>query len=343
MVSCLRWLWRSHSSGSANKRNNLEGHIALVTGASRGVGRGIALQLGEAGATVYITAREPSKSLSFTEQNLPSLESTVQEINKRGGKAVKIYCDHSDGNAVKNLFEKVALETGGKLNILVNAAFSGLPSIEASAGKKFFECDPNLWDDINNVGLRNLYFCSVYASRMMNSQKKGLIVNISSAGGIQYFFNVPYGVGKAAIDRMSADMARELRPSGVAVVSLWPGTVKTELSVKLINNGKLSAITGISQQMLDNSLIKGESPEFAGRAVVALASDPVILKKSGRILLTADLASEYGFVDIDGKSPVNMRNLNTALEYFGWPVIARLVPNFVKLPPIALHISSYKF
>ncbi|VDM42478.1 unnamed protein product [Toxocara canis] len=321
----------------------LLGRTAIVTGASRGVGRGIALQLGEAGATVYITGREPSKSLVSKDSDLPSLKDTGEEIRKRGGECIVVYCNHENHNDVKKLFEKVSEERSNKLDVLVNAAFSGAPSIMDGEGKKFFECDPLLWDDINNVGLRNVYICSVYASRLMVAQKSGLIVNISSAGGLQYFFNVPYGVGKAAIDRMSADMAVDLKPYGVCTVSLWPGAVKTELSKKMVASGKFSALTGISQELAEKSLENGETPEFVGRAVVALASDRNVMKKSGRIVLTGDLCREYGFVDIDGRTPTNMRNVNAALDFFGWSGAAKVVPNCFKVPSWAMHMSSYKF
>ncbi|VDK57314.1 unnamed protein product [Anisakis simplex] len=351
----------SSKDGTEKMVKPLKGQIAIVTGASRGVGKGIAVQLGEAGATVYVTGREPSKSFSFKEKDLPSLTQTAQ--------------DHND---VKKLFDRVAAEQNQKLDVLVNAAYSGTPNLMEEGGKKFYECDPLLWDDMNNVGLRNVYICSVHAARLMVPHKSGLIVNISSAGGLQYFFNVAYGVGKAAvlflklifpflfllsyeiffasenhmnfiaimelqIDRMGADMAFELKPHHVSVISLWPGTVKTEMSEKLISSGKFSEITGLSQDFAERSLENGETPEFAGRAVVGLASDSNVLKKSGRIQLTGDLSREYGFVDIDGRSPANMRSVNAALDFFGWSNTAKLVPSCFKVPSWALHLSSYKF
>uniref|UniRef100_A0A9J2PSH3 Dehydrogenase/reductase SDR family member 1 n=1 Tax=Ascaris lumbricoides TaxID=6252 RepID=A0A9J2PSH3_ASCLU len=401
-------------SSQTDPKKPLAGQVTLVTGASRGVGKGIALQLGQAGATVYITGREPSKSFAAKESGLPTLKDTADEIKKRGGEGVMVYCDHASDDDVKKLFDKIKSERDGKLDVLVNAAFSGTATIMNGEGKKFYECDPLLWDDINNVGLRNVYICSVYAARLMvpknrglivnissagglqyffnvaygvgktatimNGEGKkfyecdpllwddinnvglrnvyicsvyaarlmvpknrGLIVNISSAGGLQYFFNVAYGVGKTAIDRMSADMGMDLKSHGVCVVSLWPGTVKTELSKKLVTSGKLSALTGLSQDFVERSLENGETPEFVGSAIVALASDGGVMKKTGRILLTSDLSHEYGFVDIDGKKPANMRNVNAALDYFGWSRTAKMIPNCFKVPSWALHMSSYKF
>lgn len=321
----------------------LSGKVALVTGGSRGVARGIALQLAEAGAKVYFTGREPQKSDSTKDSGFSTLKETAEEIQKRGGVGVMAYCDHSDAKQVEELFRKISMENENTLDILVNAAFSGNPSVEKAGGKKFYECDPLMWDDINNVGLRNVYICCTHAARLMAPKRRGLIVNISSAGGLQYFFNVAYGVGKAAIDRMSADMALDLRPVEVTVVTLWPGTVKTEISKKLIYSGKFTALTGVPQKIAMKLLENGETPEFVGRAVRGLALDPKVSKKSGKILLTGDLAKEYGFTDIDGKTPMNMRSLSGAMDFMGYPGLANVIPRFIKVPPVALHMSSYKF
>uniref|UniRef100_A0AC34PXP3 Uncharacterized protein n=1 Tax=Panagrolaimus sp. JU765 TaxID=591449 RepID=A0AC34PXP3_9BILA len=128
------------------------------------------------------------------------MKSGFSEIEGRGGNASVVYTDHSDMNQVKRLFEQIDSENQGQLDILVNNAYAGVPSIASNSGKDFYEQPPEIWDDINNVGLRNHYFCAVYASRMMVKNQRGLIVNVSSAGGIQYFLNVAYGVGKEALD-----------------------------------------------------------------------------------------------------------------------------------------------
>uniref|UniRef100_A0A914EJD0 Dehydrogenase/reductase SDR family member 1 n=1 Tax=Acrobeloides nanus TaxID=290746 RepID=A0A914EJD0_9BILA len=209
---------------------SLRGKIAVVTGASRGIGRGIALQLGAAGAKVYVTGREPKKSLSNQNSSLPSLDKTAQEVTESGGKGIIAYVDHSDMSQVKELFERIERENNGQLDILVNNAYSAITTINDNMDKKFYESDPEIWDDVNNVGLRNHYYCSVYATRLMRSRGQGgLIVNISSVGGLKYLYNVPYGVGKAACDRMAADMAEELRKENITVISLWPGPIETEL------------------------------------------------------------------------------------------------------------------
>uniref|UniRef100_A0A914DNJ5 Dehydrogenase/reductase SDR family member 1 n=1 Tax=Acrobeloides nanus TaxID=290746 RepID=A0A914DNJ5_9BILA len=278
---------------------SLRGKIAVVTGASRGIGRGIALQLGEAGAKVYVTGRDPKNKK--VDPTLPSLEKTAREITQRGGQGVLVYVDHSDMTEVKTLFEKIDRENNGQLDILVNNAYAAVDSPEMKI-RKFWEADPYLWDTINNVGLRNHYFCSVYAARLMvkNKNRNRLIVNISSIGGGTYLFGVAYGVGKGGCDRMAADMGRELKSSGVTVVSLWPGAVKTELMSRFAEKGLLST-DGIGGEDIKTMFKEAESPEYSGKAVVALATDPNSIKKTGQVLLTSDLGKEYGFKDIDGR------------------------------------------
>uniref|UniRef100_A0A0N4ZN28 Short-chain dehydrogenase n=1 Tax=Parastrongyloides trichosuri TaxID=131310 RepID=A0A0N4ZN28_PARTI len=314
---------------------SLRGKVAVVTGASRGIGRGIALQLGEAGAKVYITGREPKKSLSNAQSDLPSLAKTAKDINERGGEGIIAYVDHSNMDEVKNFFQKVNNENNGQLDILVNNAYGGVTTIVENNGRPFWECDPEMWDEINNVGLRNHYFASVYGSRLMVKNKQGLIVNISSSGGLKYLFNVPYGVGKAAMDRMASDMATELKPYNISVVSLWPGAVKTELITKAINDNLLNF--GNDTINHDNTSVKnifmdGESIEFAGKCVVALYNDPNKIKKSGKVLLTADLSHEYGFKDIDGREILGIRNISFLLKVAGFNKVAGYIPTFMKIP-----------
>ncbi|XP_077865652.1 dehydrogenase/reductase SDR family member 1-like [Saccoglossus kowalevskii] len=184
----------------------LLGKVCVVTGASRGIGKGIALQLGEAGATVYITGR------TFTPNDTPlpgSLQETAKQVEERGGTCIPVKCDHTDDKQVEELFDKVKKEQNGRLDLLVNNAYSGVQCL------LYF--------------VRGHYVASVFAARMMVPAKQGLIINISSQGGLMYFFNVAYGVGKAGVDRMARDCAHELREHNVAAVSVHPGAVKTEM------------------------------------------------------------------------------------------------------------------
>lgn len=177
----------------------------------------------------------------------------------------------------------------------------------------------------------------------MVGRRTGIIINISSGAGLQYFFSVPYGVGKAGIDRMSIDMALELKNQGVTVLPLWPGPVMTELSDIAMQKGILVAATKLPQPVLEATMRSAETPEFVGKAVVALCGDKNKIKKSGKIQITADLAREYGFSDVGGVVPANMRSIRSALEFFGWLHIAKLVPSFIRLPKPFLHFASYKF
>ena len=204
---------------SSTVAGKLTGKITLVTGASRGIGKGIAKQLGAAGATVYITGRSQS-----------TLDDCCMEINKAGGIAKPVVVDHSNDAEVEELFNRIAKENDGKLDLLVNNAYAGVTTIQESRGKKFYDTPAaGVWDTINGVGLRNHYLCTVFASRIMTKRQSGLIINISSPGGLKYLFNVAYGIGKVACDRMANDCAVELKDKNVTMISLWPGPVLTEL------------------------------------------------------------------------------------------------------------------
>ncbi|XP_041376040.1 dehydrogenase/reductase SDR family member 1-like [Gigantopelta aegis] len=318
----------------------LKGKICLVTGATRGIGRGIALQLGEAGATVYITGRTLT-----TPPDDPvggSLTDTAAEIEKRGGECIPIQCDHSKDEDVKKLFERVKSEQNGKLDLLVNNAYAAVSAIADHYKVPFWEQPLDIWDTVNNVGLRNTYMCAAHASKLMVPSKQGLIVNISSAGGLVYLFNVAYGVGKEACDRMAADCSVELKKHNVAFVSLWPGPVKTE---KLLYNFQINKYGDGSESahLKEFFLNHGESTEYAGKCIVHLASDPNIMKKSGRILLAADVGDEYGFVDIDGRTPYNMRCISDFLKTMKMNWLAWITPRCLKLPLWVLPLMGNKF
>ncbi|KRY51662.1 Dehydrogenase/reductase SDR family member 1, partial [Trichinella britovi] len=310
----------------------LSGRVALVTGASRGIGRGVALQLGEAGATVYITSRPVDKSDSSEIADLPTLEKTAEEVNGRGGKAIAVYCDHSKDEEIKALFQRIEEEQNGQLDILVNNAYSGIKAIANCIGKKFWECEPEIWDDINNTGLRNHYICSVYAARLMVPRKSGLIVTISSVGGLRYLFNVPYGVGKAACDRMAVDCAEELKAKNVAYISIWPGAVQTELILNNLDAVSEMAVGSFDKETVKNIFINGESTEYVGKAVVHLAADKDVIKRTGRVYFTADIGREYGFVDVNNRSINSIRSLKHILSMSNYRKMAWAVPAWIRIP-----------
>jgi NAD(P)-dependent dehydrogenase (short-subunit alcohol dehydrogenase family) len=295
----------------------LTGKVALVTGASRGVGRGIARGLGEAGATVYVTGRTTSGGVGVEPG---TIESVAREVDVLGGRGIPIRCDHGVDEDIARLFARIERDSG-PLDVLVNNAHSGLTDIARNVGRRFWEIDPDTWDHMNHVGLRGHYVASVHAARMMVARHSGLIVNVSSFGSLAYLFDVAYGVGKAALDRLTADMARELRPEGVAVVSLWPGFVRTELTSSLMEDA-----TPGYRRVFD---AYGETPLVSGRAVAALAADPRILRVSGTVQIAAEVARRHGFREENGErplSPRSIRRLVRALLPVRWQRCAALAP-----------------
>lgn len=320
----------------------LSGVVCLVTGASRGIGRGIALQLGEAGATVYITGRTLYPKLDDAVGG--SLSETAAEIDRRGGVGRAVVCDHSKDKEIEALFEQIGREQDGQLDVLVNNVFTAVNRITANIGKKFWEQEWDMWDAVNHVGLRSHYISSVLAARMMTARRSGLIINISSYGGLKYLFNVAYGVGKEAKDRMAVDMAWELRKQGVACISLWPGAVRTEeiMNTFGLSNEDVQGVEGREYTASENMFRKGESTEYVGKAVVALASDPNVMKKSGKVLMTGDLGQEYGFRDIDGREVSTFRSVSFLLDYAGYKWLAKVIPSWMKIPCWLVSFGGHK-
>ncbi|XP_061926336.1 dehydrogenase/reductase SDR family member 1 isoform X1 [Entelurus aequoreus] len=308
---------------------SLSGWVCLITGASRGIGKGIALQLCEAGATVYITGRQEK-----------TLKETAAQVSERGGKCVPVICDSTSGEDIEKLFARIRGEQNNRLDLLVNNAYAGVQAIFDNEGKKFWETEPSLWDTINNTGLRGHYFFAVHAARMMVAQGRGLIVTISSMGGLRYLFNVPYGVGKAACDRMAIDMGIELRSRGVASVSLWPGPVNTELISQFMEDGAQQNVESKYTDLFAN----GETTEFSGLCIVNLAKDKNLMSLTGKILMTCDLARRYGIQDVDGRSITDFTSLKfllTQVPYVSW--LSSLVPSFIRMPRFLLPLASNHF
>jgi len=250
----------------------LHGQVALVTGGSRGIGRGVASELARQGAKAFVTGR--------TESDLTTI----------GEGTIGIRCDHTVDSDVEVAFARVTQD--GALDILVNNVWGGYERMvdngEFTWMKPFWQQPLWRWDAMFTAGVRAHYQASQLAAPGMVARRRGLIVNISHWAAQKHLGNVAYGVSKAATDKMTAHMAAELQPHGVTVVSLYPGMVRTE---------KVMA----SAAWLD--LSNSESPEFIGRAVAALAADPDVIRHSGKVLVAAALALDYGFTDVDGKSP----------------------------------------
>lgn len=263
----------------------LAGKTAIVAGGSRGVGRGCALELAAAGATVYILGR----TLKEGDGALPgSLTRTAAEAEALGGIAIPIVCDLRSDDEIAAVFARVQKEAGG-LDVLVNSAFD-LP--EGCGNEEPFYATPiSYWDDMMRISARSAYVTTWHAAQIMIPQGRGTIANISSQGSREYFVHVTYGVSKSALDRISQDCGRELKPHGIAVVSLWPSFVLTE---------RILAFDPVEWGL---DLKGAETPRFPGRGVVALASDPAVVERSGKIFTTRQLADSYGFTDVDGNLP----------------------------------------
>lgn len=288
---------------------SLTGRVSIVTGASRGIGKGIALHLAEQGSKVYITGRTLD---SIDNKPLAgSLRETEREIQSRGGVCVPVQCDHSQYSETERLFKLVADENKGRLDILVNNAFSGNNIMLKERGNPFWEQPISMWDDINNVGLRNHYLSSVNGARLMVPRMDGLIVNISSRGATMYEFNPAYGIGKAGVDRMAADCALELKKYNVAFVSVWPGPVCSDSVLASLQEAELR---GEDMKECKAIFNRAETPEFIGKCVAALAKDPFVMEKTGKVLKTYELGEEYEITDQDGHTPI--KDFGVALQEF---------------------------
>jgi dehydrogenase/reductase SDR family protein 1 len=251
----------------------MQKRVAVVTGASRGVGKGVAQELCQAGFMVYITGRSAA-DMSYIQ-----------------GKGTAILCDHNDDQQVERMFAQVSKEQN-RIDVLVNNAWGGYENMmengEFTWSRPFWQQPLWRWDSMFQAGVRAAYVTSGLAAPLMLLQRSGLIANISFWSAQKHVGNVAYGVAKAATDKLTSDIAAELKEHNIVAVSLYPGLVRTE---------KIMA----AAEWLD--LSNSESPEFTGRAVVALANDDEVMSKSGKVLVVAALAQEYGFTDIDGKSP----------------------------------------
>jgi len=268
----------------------LTGRVALVTGSSRGIGKGIATELGAAGATVYVTGRTTSGG---SHPLGGSVQQTADQVTASGGVGVPVVCDHSQDDQVKALFDRVAAEHG-HLDLLVNNATAFPPDIIAPP--PFWTKSLALADQIS-IGLRSAYVASWYAAPLLLASDRGAVVNISYYGAVSYHLDPAYGATKAGLDKMTNDMARDFEPHGVTVVSYWPGPTTTEMAVSLI-----SAIPGGAERMANF-----ETPEFAGRVISALYQDPTLSGRSGTAVIGAELAVEYGITDRDGAQPPSLR------------------------------------
>ncbi|MBJ21018.1 MAG: SDR family NAD(P)-dependent oxidoreductase [bacterium] len=266
----------------------LEGRVALVTGATRGIGRGCALELAAAGATVYATGR----TLREGDSDLPgSLESLEQEARTLAGRIFGVECDHRDDAAVARGFERIEREQR-RLDLLVNNAFL-LPD-EIEPDRPFWQTPIAWWDDMLGVGTRSAYVTLHHAAPRMIEGGGGLVVNISSAGARALHLHVAYSAGKSALDRLTCDAAAQLEAHAVSVVSIWPYFVRTERLMQIEHEGEGD---------WEHDIAGAESQRFVGRTIAALAVAEDLAQRSGGAFTSAELALAYGVRELDGGFP----------------------------------------
>lgn len=285
----------------------LQGHVAVVTGASRGAGRGIALELGAAGATVYVTGRSTRErpaegygqilALSKLDRLPGSIDDTADELTQLGGRGIAVRCDHTREDDVHALFERIAEEQHGRLDLLVNNAWGGHETFNGVFTAPFWEHPLTHWDSMMDRGVRNHLLASRCAAPLFVRQQRGLIVTTTYWDRGHYLKgNLFYDLAKSAMLRLAFGMAEELKPHGVTSVALSPGWMRTEFVL-------LGHQTDEAHWHERPALARTESPRYLGRAVVALATDPHLHDKTGTLLRVGDLARSHGFTDIDGRQP----------------------------------------
>jgi len=281
--------------------------VAVVTGASRGAGRGIAIALGSHGCTVFVTGRSERPG----DAPLPgTIHETAAAVTAAGGLGIAARVDHGDDEQVRALFAQVRRQAG-RLDILVNNACALHEQL--TAGGRFWE-KPLEIVDMLDVGLRSSYVASYYAAPLMVAQHRGLMVFTSASGSVHYVYGPAYGAHKAGMDKFAADMAVDLRDEGIAALSVWMGALQTERLLRLIESdrAKYGYLEGIT-----------ETPELTGHVIWALHQDPELMSLSGQTLIGAELAQRYGIRDRDGRQPRSCRQTHQVEPRVQHPHIIR--------------------
>lgn len=283
------------------------GPVAVVTGASRGAGRGIAIALGSHGCTVYVTGR----SEQLGDSHLPgTIHETANAVSLAGGIGIAVRVDHAKDHEVQALFERVRTEQG-RLDVLVNNACALHDQLTAPGS--FWE-KPLEIVDMLDVGLRSSYIASYYAAPLLVAQRRGLVVFTSASGSVHYVFGPAYGAHKAGMDKFAADMAVDFRSHNVAAVSIWMGTLLTD---------RLKMVIESDRDKFGHLEAVAETPEFTGHVIWALYNDPRLIEMSGRTVIGADMAAQYGLTDTGGRRPLSYRVTHGVQPRVQYPNIIR--------------------
>jgi NAD(P)-dependent dehydrogenase (short-subunit alcohol dehydrogenase family) len=280
-----------------------ESPVAVVTGASRGAGAGIAHALGNHGCTVYVTGRTRDSTAS---RPAGTIDETAARVTALGGKGIAVAVDHGQDDEVEALFDRIRRDHG-RIDILVNNA--AIIRDEMMGRTKFWEEPVNVIDTLD-VGLRSSYVATVYAAPLMIPQDRGLVAFSSSSGAVHYAFGPAYGVPKAATDKMAADMAFDFREFSIAAVSIWMGSLLTDRVRKIIAG---------NPEKFGHILDSAETPELTGHVIWALYNDPGLMDLSGQTLIGAELAVKYGIADEDGRQPPSYRDMFDVHPHHQYP------------------------
>lgn len=279
--------------------------VAVVTGASRGAGRGIAIALGSHGCTVYVTGRS-EKTGDATYPG--TIYETAEAVTAAGGKGIAVRVDHGDDAQVQNLFEQVEREQG-RIDILVNNAFATHDQLPTSAN--FWE-KPLAVADTLKVGVRSSYVASYYAAPMMVKQRSGLMIFTSSSGAVHYVYGAAYGAHKASMDKFAYDMAVDLKDYNVAALSIWMGPLMSE---------RVKVLMAADPEKFSKLTL--ETTEFTGHIIWALYNDPKLMEVSGQTVIGAEVALKYGLKDEGGKQPPSYRDMFKVAPHVQYPRIIR--------------------
>ncbi|AZN43979.1 SDR family oxidoreductase [Paenibacillus albus] len=275
----------------------LEGRVAVVAGATRGAGRGIAIALGKLGATVYVTGRSTRGNLSDMGRS-ETIEDTAELVTASGGKGIAVRTDYTVEEDVRLLFERVAQEQDGRLDIQVNDIWGGDPLTVWQ--EPFWQHSLHNGLLIQKRGVHTHMMASYYAAPLMIARGSGLIIEITDGYDYRYRGNLYYSLAKISVIHLAEAMAAELKPHGVTALALTPGFLRSEA---MLDHFGVTEANWRDAAKQDEHFLESETPAFVGQAAASLAADPDVFKKSGKAFTSWDLSEEYGFIDADGRSP----------------------------------------